>query len=213
VNQTAQVIDFLRINLLNQNTPIYLIGNSQGGHVAAKYSDLYPDNVQKIVMYACSAFDRCSEEIFDIRLKAELQELTQQDAVTNISRIYVRYQNMKNWVEQHLQDTVLQQYAHSNISNALNIYSTINNYSFEYQNISLNHLLNIQIPILVVYGTKDTKSLLNEYLPLYFTKNNKHNLTMMPILNCDHVFVRCTDNKYVGDEVLAKIIAWFDENH
>ena len=210
VAQTNQVIAFMK-NILHIKTPIYLIGNSQGGKVAAKYSFLYPNNVQKLIFYSVGIFDRYLQEIYDWRLKADKGKISIEDAFAQINTVYKRYENLKNWVEEN--EEIFKQ---ENTTLSDNTYSAISNYSYNFD-IPINYLLKIDIPILAVYGTNDIKTRDNDMLPLFFTRAGKNNLSMLPVFGCDHFFVKNTldletgkiiESKYMGDEVFEEIEKW-----
>jgi pimeloyl-ACP methyl ester carboxylesterase len=214
VSQTYQVMQFLKTNILKKTTPIYLIGNSQGGHVATTFTAQYPDLVQKLVLYSCGIFDRYVEEILEWRLKSDRKEISAEEATEKINRLYIDYQGLKEW-KAYFQDAIPNE-KKANFWEDVAAYSRDNSCSFNFD-ISLDHLLQINIPILAVYGTEDLKARDNELLPLFFIRANKTNLTMMPVNNCNHFFVEKTmdsqtgeiKEEYVGDKVFADIEKWF----
>jgi len=210
VSQTGQVIDYLKENILNPDADIFLIGNSQGGRVACKYTFLNREKVQKLILYASGVLDRYIEEILYWRQLADCNSISAEEAQNEINAVYNRYKELRQYYDNSQTD-------HFQPSDDLltRHNSIITDYSYNFD-IPLNYLLKIDIPVLCVYGTSDLKTRDNDMLPLYFARENKNNLTMMPILNCDHLFIeKKTDaesgeevDTYMGDEVFIKIEKW-----
>lgn len=210
VSQTGQVIDYLKSNILNPNADIYLIGNSQGGRVAIKYTCLNQEKVQKLILYSSGVLDRHVEEILYWRQLADCNSISAEEAQNEINDVYVRYQELKQYFNSCQENNYL-----PSEDLLIRHNSAINDYSYNFD-IPLDYLLKIDIPILCVYGTSDLKARDNDMLPLYFARENKNNLTMLPIMNCDHLFVETKIDTesgeevktYIGDEVFSKIVKW-----
>ncbi|MDL2314964.1 alpha/beta hydrolase [Bacteroidales bacterium OttesenSCG-928-C19] len=211
VNQMNQVIDY--VNKLS-DSPIYLIGGSQGGHVVAKYASVHKDKVKKIVPYSCGILDRLYEEILEWRKQADLGKVSHEDAQKNIDMLHKRYAGNRKF------QSFFKQYPNAEISGLPeNHYRGMTDCSYNFDDISLNHLLQIDIPILCVYGTDDIKARDNDMLPSFFTRADKENLTMLPKLYCDHFFIERKPNpqtgkveeKYIGHEVFNEIFQWLKE--
>ena len=212
VNQLNQVIDYL--NQFSQS-PIYLIGGSQGGTVITKYAAIHSNKVQKIVPYSSGIMDRLYEEILEWRKQADCGMISHEEAQANIDNVYKRYVNNKDYC------TYFKNNPDSEIPYSLNDhYRVMTDCSYNFEDISLNHLLKIDIPILCVYGTDDIKARDNDMLPLFFARAGKNNLTILPKLNCDHFFTERKPNlengimeeKYIGNEVFDEIFQWLQKN-
>ena len=213
VNQLNQVVDYLK---KLSESPIYLIGGSQGGRVISKYASVYQNKVQKIVPFSSGILDRYYEEILYWRQLSDLKQISQEEAQQNIDEVYKRYLSGRDYYNYFEQNP--------NAESSFPFqehHSILTNYSYNFEEISLNYLLKIDIPILCVYGTSDIKSIDNDMLPLFFARANKNNLTMLPKLYCDHSFFERKHNpktgemeeKYIANEVFKEIFLWLRESN
>lgn len=90
--------------------------------------------------------------------------------------------------------------------------STIAWYSFSKP--SLDDLMKITIPIYVANGTHDNSGELCDYLPLYFIRANKKNLTVKRYYNMEHNFFEVNEkeevdyNKPHWEEVMNTFVEW-----
>lgn len=216
VYQTAQVIDYLKSKVLRKDSPIYLIGNSHGGKVAIKYASMYPKNIQKLILYSSGVLDLKVQEIYLWRQLSDENKVSEEEAQKNIDAIYQNYLSLKDYF-----DYFQKSRDRSDLKDKMelvNHYNALAAYSYNFD-LSLDYLLKVDMPILCVYGTDDLKCRDNDMLPLYFARANKSNLTMMPMLYCNHLFIQTKiDNKsgektekYIGDEVFSKIEKWLVE--
>lgn len=218
VSQTSQVVDYLRSKVLEKNSQIYLIGNSQGGRVAIRYTFLNPKKIQKLILYSSGILDMRMQEIYSWRQLADAKKVSADEAQKNIDAIYQNYISLKNYY-----DYFKKSWDRNDLKNKMDLikhYNALASYTYNY-NISLDDLLKINIPILCVYGTDDLKCRDNDMLPLFFARANKSNLSMLPILNCNHIFIETTieketgkkSEKYIGDEVFSKIEKWLSNKN
>ena len=213
VSQTSQVVAFLKAKVLKKETPIYLIGNSQGGRVAIKYTLLNPKKVQKLILYSSGVLDMKIQEIYRWRQLADAKKITADEAQKNIDAVYKNYLELKEYCDYFKKNS-----ERSELKNKMELvshYNTLASYAYNFE-ISLDDLLKVNIPVLSVYGSDDLKCRDNDMLPLYFARANKSNLTMMPMLNCNHLFIQTIidketgskSEKYIGDEVFGRIEKW-----
>ncbi len=211
VSQTKQVVEYLNNSILEKESPIYIMGNSQGGRVATKYVYQNPNKTDKLILYASGVVDRHYEEILQWRQLADCGKVSNEEAQKNIDEIYKRYKNLRDYANSYKNETKSitdDLYKHNHF---------INDYSYNFD-IPIDYLTKINTPILCVYGTNDLKSRNNDMLPLIFIRLNKNNLTMMPIMNCNHLFVEKRintetnqeENVYIGNQVLDKVIKWIN---
>jgi pimeloyl-ACP methyl ester carboxylesterase len=216
VSQTSQVVDYLRSKVLEKNSQIYLIGNSQGGSVAIRYTFLNPKKIQKLILYSSGVLDLKIQEVYSWRQLADAKKVSAEEAQKNIDAIYQNYISLKNYY-----DYFKKSWDRNDLNSKMDTikhYNNLANYTYNYY-VALDDLLKINIPILCVYGTDDLKCRDNDMLPLFFAREKKSNLTMLPILNCNHLFVETTieketgkkSEKYIGDEVFSKIEKWLFE--
>ncbi|GHV34311.1 hypothetical protein FACS1894178_1570 [Bacteroidia bacterium] len=211
VEQLNQVVDVIR-KKSSTNVPFFFIGNSQGGRVVAKFTEKYPQKVQRLVLQSTSIMDRYAEQIHECRLLADKGQISAEEAQQRINSIYQYYQYLKDYstyFETETDITTLSEIEHYN-------YMTDASYNFD---VILSQLQHIDCPILVVYGTADIKTRDNDLLPLFFTRWGKDNLNLMPIVDCNHIFVKTITDKqtneqkqeYIGDEVFADIEKWLSK--
>lgn len=216
VYQTAQVVDFLRTKVLWKDTPVYLIGNSHGGKVAIKYASLNPKKVQKLILYSSGVLDLKIQDIYLWRQLADEKKVSEEEAQKNIDAIYQNYLSLKDY-----SDYFKKERDRSDLKGKMelvNHYNALAAYTYNFD-LSLDYLLKIDVPILCVYGTDDLKCRDNDMLPLYFARANKSNLTMMPMLHCNHFFMQTIidketgqkSEKYIGDEIFGRIEKWLIE--
>ena len=211
VSQTKQVVGHLKNNILDGDAEIYLMGNSQGGRVATKYVYENPKEIDRLILYSSGIVDRHHEEILQWRQLADCGNISDDEAQKNIDEIYKRYADLRDYVD-YFRDN-----PEANIENVEQHNHFMNDYTYNFD-IPINYLTKIDIPILNVYGMRDLKARDNDMLPLIFTRLNKDNITIMPLPDCNHLFVRETINdegkieqEYIGDSVLVKILQWLQE--
>lgn len=195
VQTSKLVLSFIKNKSFCDSTKIFVIGHSQGYSVAAKLSALYPHLISKTVCMSSNVFDRQSGVIRDIRLKEKTNIINHDIAQQKIDSIYNNYKKIK----------IGKQTKINSFSDTLNFYRYKRDYSFNFDP-PINYLLKINTPILVVYGTNDKASYDNDLLPLFFTRSNKNNLSMLVYPNYDHnYFETIYDNSKA-----KKIPHWFD---
>ena len=215
VAQLNQVVDIIR-KKSNKNAPFFFIGNSQGGDVVTKFAEKYPKKVQRLILKATSVLDRTLERVFEYRLLADKLEMSSEEAQERINMVYEHYQWKHDYLAKftHKFDSIKSPY-----NDEVWHYAVMNDAIWNSE-IILPKLQHMNMPILVVYGTADLKSRANDILPHFFTLWDKNNLTMLPIIDADHTFVKTIIDKktgekkqeYIGDEVFAKIEKWLSTN-
>jgi len=210
VAQLNQVVDFIR-KKSRSNTPFFFIGGSQGGRVVTKFAEKYPQKVQKLVIQSSSILDRSVENIYQNRHLVDLGKISSEEAQKRIDLEYEWYQFKKDYssdfpFKYDSTKTRFSEHRH---------YSMMTDASWNFDPI-LFQLQHLNMPILVVYGTADLKARDNDLLPLFFTRWGKKNLTMMPVLDADHIFFRTIIDKetneqkreYIGKVVFVDIEKW-----
>ena len=217
VSQTHQVVAFLKRELLEKQAPIYLIGISQGGRIAIKYSSRYPKEVNKLVLYSSGIMDRSYEKILELRQIDDCNRESDSVRQQQIFDVYHNLSNQRKYVDQSNLNNNNQ--LRSNISLSHNLFSIYNDFSFHEEMLS-NYLLKLDLPILMVYGTLDMKARDNDIIPFFFIQKNKSNLTILPKLNCNHFFEEIQFDKslnkeikvFKGYEVYNDILLWLEGN-
>jgi pimeloyl-ACP methyl ester carboxylesterase len=213
VAQLNQVVDVIR-KKSSKNAPFFFIGGSQGGHVVTKFAEKYPKKVQKLVVQACGVLDRLVEQVFEYRLMADKGEISTEQAQEWINHLYEAYQ----WRHDYSTQNQFKYDSAKTKSPEEWHYRMMTDATYNFD-IMLPRLQNINCPILFVYGTADTKVRENEMLPFFFTRWGKKNLTMMPVLDADHIFVKTITDKetgekkqeWFGNEVFADIEKWLSK--
>ncbi|ODS73888.1 MAG: hypothetical protein ABS46_19825 [Cytophagaceae bacterium SCN 52-12] len=60
--------------------------------------------------------------------------------------------------------------------------------TYTFSQPQLNTIARLKIPVLIVYGTKDTNAPLNDLLRVEVMRKGKDNFTFKPWINCEHNF-------------------------
>ncbi|GAA4443384.1 dienelactone hydrolase family protein [Ravibacter arvi] len=60
--------------------------------------------------------------------------------------------------------------------------------TYTFSQPQLNAISHLKIPVLIMYGTKDTNAPLNDLLRVEVMKKGKRNFTFKPCINCEHNF-------------------------
>ncbi|EKB61690.1 alpha/beta hydrolase family protein [Bergeyella zoohelcum] len=68
-------------------------------------------------------------------------------------------------------------------------------YSYSLSQNFIPDLLQLKIPILVTYGTKDQNGIFNDYLQVVAIQENKNNFTFKSYFNCEHNFFPIENGK------------------
>ncbi|MDR0437625.1 MAG: alpha/beta hydrolase [Bacteroidales bacterium] len=215
VKQLNQVVDIIR-KQSNPDAPFFFIGNSQGGEVVTKFVEKHPQKVQRLVIQACGVLDRSFEGVSEYRRLMDIGQISSEEAQKRIDELYLYYDWLKKYstnfaseYDYNPEKTPYTEEQHYHIM-------THATYSFD---IILPRLQNIDCPLLFVYGTADIKTRSNDLLPFFFTSWGKNNLTMMPILDANHTFSKMVTDpetgeqkqEYIGQEVFARIVEWFEK--
>ena len=101
--------------------------------------------------------------------------------------------------------------------NEIDKHSVLSNYSFN-RNLSIFNLIKIKIPLLVVYGTADIKSVDLSLLPLFLFDTDV-NYTIKAYPNYDHSYFLVDDDgkvvfeEFHFDDVFNDVLRWFSAVH
>ncbi len=182
---TVSVAMFLK-HTYTYDKPMFLFGHSQGYHDACEIAYNYPNMFKKIVCLSSSPFDRTSYEIKQCRRKFMNGEINEYEASHFIDSIYNYGKNVKNYIESKNKYST---------NESLKYYWIRNIYSYNFDVSTLDRMLQIDIPILVLYGFNDEISNENDLLPLIFLRHNKDNLTMHAFPSYDHNFFSNTNSE------------------
>lgn len=199
VNQTSQVIDYLVKQPFIDKAKIAICGGSEGYPVSIKVAATNR-NITHLIAFSGLLEGRWQAQLRETRERANMGEYTQQQAQEAIESMYAY------WRE------VLKNPTSTKSEGGDTPYAT---YSFSTSK-NLEHLLSLNIPIYICYGTADLAASLNDLLPIEFASKGKNNLTLKPYLDYDHTFFqfkrddkgKVIDKVYKGDEVAQDYMNW-----
>lgn len=208
VRTSAEVLRYLsKMSWVDPNK-IYVVGHSQGYTVAAEMARKYPRLISKVVCMSSNPFDRHSVYIYGLKKEEREGKISSQQMQEKLDSIYQREQKLVEWY------------------NKRNSYPKNEGYWWNYAEYTfnceppLNDLLQTKIPVLIVYGTNDNASALNDYVPLFFARTNKHNLTMMRLPGMDHNYFskppassndQKTEPTFNWPKVMTKVEKWLSK--
>ncbi|MDP4272670.1 MAG: hypothetical protein Q8907_00135 [Bacteroidota bacterium] len=207
VKASAQVITYLLKKDFIDTNKVYIVGHSQGYSVAAKLACNFSKLITKVVCMSSNPFDRQSISIYSLKKKEMLNELPSNNVQQKLDSIYQHQKLVSQWYlkkDSFPQDD--------------NYFNFLNDYSFNFYP-PINYLLKVDKPILIVYGTNDDASALNDYLPLCFYRNQKDNLTILRLHNLDHNYFSNTydasgkiiKNEFNWPSILTSVSTWLDK--
>lgn len=195
VAAAAEVLKYLHRQSYADTSRIILMGHSQGAAVAAKVASLYPQLVTRLIYMSSSIFGRSFQEITDAYISMYRGEATHEQVIKKSGEIYAALEQSKNATP-----------------DSAWYYTHRSNLSFNYDP-SVKYLTKTQVPVLVVYGTADTKSNDCSYLPL-FMLNSDTKYTMRPYAGYDHSYFTVDESgrpdydKWNWDAVFTDAVNW-----
>ena len=171
VDRNIQVINFLQKQSFISSTNLVLAGHSEGAAIAASIA-YKCKKVTKLIYSGGSPLGRIMSIIGRIRN----EQLT--DSTRNLNEIF--------------------DYWNKTVTNKNNDNSTSDTYKGQYQfsyPAPIENLLNLNIPVLVTYGTKDFGAVLqNDYLRVKTIAKQKTNFTFNEYVGLDHNFFPLLQN-------------------
>jgi hypothetical protein len=203
VEQCDQVIDFLVKQPWVDSNKVVFCGGSEGFTVGADLVGNRNKHITHAILFSGNPERRFENNIYRLRRNAKNGVITAEEAQEEIDKMYEVWKDICNnpdSVEKSFGDTYRAWY------------------SFSVRN--LDHLLKIQIPLYIAYGTEDGEISTNmDMLPIEFELAGKKNLTFKSYLNYDHQFFEIkkssagevTDRIYRGDSVAADWMTWLEK--
>jgi pimeloyl-ACP methyl ester carboxylesterase len=170
VRRTKDVIDFLYTQKWVNAKNIILFGHSQGSGVAVGAS-LNNDKVSKLGYASGNPTGRIDQLIREQRQLAKEGKITREKSQKRIAGIYDMWQLINK-----------------NPNAMSSEFGDPNRTWTSFSKPVLNDLLKLIQPLYVVYGTEDIASVFCDLLPIYFTREQKTNLTFVPYLGLEHNF-------------------------
>jgi len=170
ISAIKQVYDFARKKNLILKDSNYIVGHSQGYGVVAKYASLYPDDFDKIVCMSSSIYNIPAIRVNQYNKKSILQSHNQIDIKESIDSIYQDFENI--YTLAHDKSRKYHKYYAANLT--------------LWRDLTIDYLIIIEKPILVVYGMDDIDAVDNSVLPVIFIAKRKTNLSIFAYPNYDH---------------------------
>ena len=193
VSRASKVIAFLRKQTWVDKRKMVVAGHSQGTHVAVILASKNK-YITQLGLFSYDPFGRVEKIIRGIRKDAEMNKISWGKADTLINDRYEFNKAIHDpeFLKEH------PEYLNWN--------------SFAQSTIEI--LLKLEIPIYVAYGTNDNSAALCDYLPVYFDRAKKGNLTLKRYVNREHNFygidekgrVNYKDKHWV--EVMNSFVRW-----
>ena len=167
VSRANKVITFLRKQAWVNKHKLVVAGHSQGTHVAVVLASKNK-YITQLGLFSYDPFGRVEKIIRGIRKDAETTKISWGKADTLINDRYEFNKAIHDpeFLKEH------PEYLNWN--------------SFAQSTIEI--LLKLEIPIYVAYGTNDNSAAVCDYLPVYFDRAKKGNLTLKRYVNREHNF-------------------------
>lgn len=172
ISTIKQVYDFLQKEKKITKSQNYLFGHSQGYGIVAKYATVFPEDFDKIICASSSIYNVPAirvNQLFDSKAQEKKAQEIQKE---KLDKIYNAYKGMY----QMAQDTL----------NPYHLYYK-KDISF-WKDLTLDYLVKIEKPLLVIYGMNDPDVQDNHLLPIIFINKHKDNLSIFPYPGYDHNF-------------------------
>lgn len=185
------------IDLFYKNkNEIYLIGHSQGTHVAAYIVKKIPRKIKKCVFMSINIKNRFDEELNRLRIEQLNNKIDNNTMTAKISKIEKDYQDLKS----NQKDNVKR--FRGDDGDTYYSYASFTFPNFDY------YLKNINIPTLFVYGSADYGGTFeNDKAKL---ENEKSNLEFKVYEGLNHNFERKdgTKTEYHWENVFDDVVTW-----
>ena len=167
VSRANKVIAFLRKQTWVDKRKLVVAGHSQGTHVAVVLASKNK-NITQLGLFSYDSYGRVEKIIRGIRKDAETNKISwgKADSLINDRYEFNKAIHDPEFLKEH------PEYLNWN--------------SFAQSTIEI--LLKLEIPIYVAYGTNDNSAALSDYLPVYFDRAKKGNLTLKRYVNREHNF-------------------------
>ena len=192
ISAIKQVYDFMQKENLILNDSIYLVGHSQGYGVVAKYAALFPNDFDKIVCMSSSIYNIPAIRVNQLNKKSILWQNNQTAIKKSLDSVYHVFENIYTIAY----DTTLKYHKYYATNLTL------------WQDLTIDYLIQIEKPLLVVYGMNDIDAIDNSVLPVIFTAKRKTNLSVFAYPNYNHNFFSEEVDSENGK--IIKTIHWYE---
>ncbi len=204
VAASIRVIDQLSKQLPNSQKKIIALGISEGGQLVPKLAHEC-SSITQLVALASTGLNQFYSSIINRRMDADAGRITHQEAQEAIDGLFETYKKIYADPE----STEKWYYGHP--------YKRWGSFC---NDIPLNHLVELDIPILYVKGTADRNSpaLQSDYIMLEFIRLGKTNLTYKTLPGVDHWLTETVEKDGKEDhisrrkDVFDSIMLWIEEN-
>lgn len=196
VRRANAVIQFLRKQDWVAKEKLVVAGHSQGSHIAVKLAHTNK-HVTCLGLFGFDPFGRYEKLVRQIRKDAMQNKISWKEADSLMQEQYM------------LSEEVMNPQIRKNHPST--------NAWYSFANPSLNDLMKLTIPIYVANGTHDNSGELSDYLPFYFIRANKKNLTLKRYFNMEHNFFEVNEkqdvdyNKPHWKEVMNEFVEWTEK--
>lgn len=193
VKRANAVIKFLRKQDWVSNGKLVVAGHSQGSHIAVKLASTNK-HVTCLGLFGFDPFGRYEKLVRQIRKDAMQHKISWKEADSLMQEQYMLAEEVMN-------PQIRKDHPSTNAW-----------YSFA--NPSLDVLMKLTIPIYIANGTHDNSGELSDYLPLYFIRARKNNLTIKRYFDMEHNFFEVDQNQQVDykkphwEEVMNAFVEW-----
>lgn len=193
VKRANAVIKFLRKQDWVSKEKLVVAGHSQGSHIAVKLAQTNK-HVTCLGLFGFDPFGRYEKVVRQIRKDAMQHKISWKEADSLMQEQYM-------FAEEVMNPQIRKDHPSTNAW-----------YSFA--NPSLDVLMKLTIPIYVANGTHDNSGELSDYLPLYFIRARKNNLTLKRYFDMEHNFFEVNEKQKVDytkphwKEVMNAFVEW-----
>jgi esterase/lipase len=203
VRAMSAVLDTILTFLPNSGNEVAAVGISEGGRIVAKLA-VEDDRITHLACVVSGGLNQFYSSIINRRLDAASGILTHEEAQDQIDELYETYRQIYS----EPKSTDKWYYGHP--------YKRWGSFC---NDLPLEHLVKLEIPICLVNGSKDRSSpiLQADYIMLEFIRLGKNNLTYYALPGMDHQFYKTviTDGKEehvsMRNEVFAMIGDWINK--
>jgi len=196
VRRANAVIQFLRKQDWVAKEKLVVAGHSQGSHIAVKLAHTNK-HVTCLGLFGYDPFGRYEKLVRQIRKDAMQHKIIWKEADSLMQEQYM------------LSEEVMNPQIRKNHPST--------NAWYSFANPSLNDLMKLTIPIYVANGTHDNSGELSDYLPFYFIRANKKNLTLKRYFDMEHNIFEVNEkqdvdyNKPHWKEVMNAFVEWTEK--
>lgn len=174
---------------IDKETPVIIVGNSEGGDIAAVVANKIPQVSHLILMGSAGGWSQYSEIKYFIEKNngyLDMRDVTGFDSLVNVMN--GTENSMQTWAGLP--------------------YKRWNSYLFD---SSITYLQKLDIPILLLHGSADKNVPVEAARAVqnYFYRNNKPNLKYIEYKGVDHTFTDTSDHKSRYPYLEIDMVNWF----